>query len=509
MNSLDLSYLTFEGIHGIEVFSLTVDYGIIPISFSPSIQLLTNVRTVRLNGLELGDISFIGSLTSLEVLDLRCCDFNELPNEIGKLMSLKLLDLSECHIFGNNYNGAIGKCSQLEELYASACYPKWFVHDVILDIGIHSNLQRFVLEDPTLLSDLVFDDQILQERRVLRVKDFNITKLKASKKNILQIAEIISLEDLHGGCQNIIPDMVGVVGGMNDLTSLHLKSCQEIECIFDATYDFKEDDLIPRLVKLRLRSMSNLTELYRGPPLEVLRYFEKLELLDIHLCRKLQIKFPWECKLRNLKFLSLSGCRTDEVLFSASVAQSLQQLEQLKISGCYELKHIIAASGSQHGGSNTSEEISPAPMNSHFLITKLRDVNIIDCPSLESIFPICYVEGLTQLQKMEITLSPKLKYVFGKCDHEEHLSSHHVMLPHLEVLGLSLLGNLVGMCPENCQAKWLSQSLRMLNIGNCPKLAIPWFNLKVGYDQRPHHPNEVRTLIEMFYIFVIFMLFSF
>jgi len=123
MNSLDLSYLTFEGIHGIEVFSLTVDYGIIPISFSPSIQLLTNVRTVRLNGLELGDISFIGSLTSLEVLDLRCCDFNELPIEIGKLMILKLLDLTECHISENNYNGAIGECSQLEELYASACYP--------------------------------------------------------------------------------------------------------------------------------------------------------------------------------------------------------------------------------------------------------------------------------------------------------------------------------------------------------------------------------------------------
>lgn len=253
--------------------------------------------------------------------------------------------------------------------------------------------------------------------------------------------------------------------------------------------------------------MNNLTELYRGPSLQVLHYFEKLELVDIQDCRKLHIMFPLECKLRNLKILSLSYCRTDEVLFSASVAQSLQQLEQLKISGCYKLKHIIAASGRQHGGSNTSEEISPAPMNSHFLMTKLRDVNISHCPRLESIFPICYVEGLTQLQRMEIGYSPKLEYVFGKCDHKEHLSSHHVMLPHLEVLGLSSLENLIGMCPENCQANWSSQCLRMLNIYNCPNMAIPWFNLKVGYDQRQHHPNEVRNLIEMLYCFVVLMLF--
>ncbi|RHN67148.1 putative P-loop containing nucleoside triphosphate hydrolase, leucine-rich repeat domain, L [Medicago truncatula] len=480
LNSLDLSHLTFEGIQGLEVFSLTVDYRVVPISFSPSIQLLKNVRTLRLNGLNFGDISVIGSLTSLEVLDLRRCNFNELPIEIGKLISLKLLDLSECRISENNYNGAIGKCSQLEELYASTCYPEKYVHEIIIDIGILSNLQRFV-----------FDNQILQEiRRVLKLKDFNISKLRTSKKNILQIAENISLEGLHGGCKNIIPDMVGIVGGMNDLTSLHLTSCQEIECIFDATYDFKEDDLIPRLGELRLRHMNNLTELYRGPSLQVLRYFEKLELVDIQYCWQVHIMFPLECKLRNLKILSLSNCRTDKVLFSESVAQSMLQLEQLNISGCYELKHIIAASGSQHGGSNTSEEISPAPMNSHFLMTKLRDVNISDCPSLESIFPICYVEGLTQLQQMEIEDSPKLEYVFGKCDHKEHLSSNHVTLPHLEALRLSSLENLIGMFPENCQANWSSQCLRMLNIYHCPKMAIPWFNLKVGYDQSQHHPNE-------------------
>jgi Leucine-rich repeat (LRR) protein len=275
---------------------------------------------LRLNGLKLGDISFIGSLARVEILDLRHCDFKELPIQIGKLRSLKLLDLSECRFLEKTYNRAIGKCSQLEELYASKCYPDEYVREIILDIGILPNLQRFV-----------FGDLITRERaRVLQVNDFNISKLRTSNKNILQIAETISLKGLHGGCKSIVPDMVGVVGGMNDLASLHLLDCQEIECILD----FKEDALIMRLVELRLSFMNNLTELYRGPPLQVLRYFEKLELLDIQICMQLHVIFPRECKLQYLKILRLSDCKTNEVLFSASVAQSLQQLEELRICGC-------------------------------------------------------------------------------------------------------------------------------------------------------------------------------
>ncbi|CAK8565633.1 unnamed protein product [Lathyrus sativus] len=218
--------------------------------------------------------------------------------------------------------------------------------------------------------------------------------------------------------------------------------------------------------------------------------------LKLKDCRQLHIFFPSECKLQNLKILRLQDCRTDEVLFSASVAQNLQQLEELRITGCNELKHIIAASGSEHDGCNTSEEIIPTLMNSHFLMTNLREVNILDCGSLESLFPICYVEGLKRLQNLEIVLSPKLEYVFGEYGHE-HFSSHQyekqVMLPRLESLILFHLDNFIGMCPKNCQAKWPSQTLRTVAIVDCPKLDVPWLNLQVGYDKRQHHHhlNEI------------------
>ncbi|KAK2441172.1 disease resistance protein [Trifolium repens] len=483
LNSLDLSPLTFEGIQGLQVFSLTINYKIVPISFPQSINLLANVLTLRLNGLELGDISFIASLTTLEVLDLRCCYFNELPIELRNLKSLKLLDLSECILLEKTYNRAIGKCSQLEELYASKCYPDEYVHEIILDIGILQNLQRFVLGDPI----------IPESTKSLQLRDFNISKLRTSNKNILQIAETFSLKGLHGGCKNIIPDMVGFVGGMNKLSSLHLTKCEQIECIFDATCNFLEYDLIPRLVELRLNSMNHLTELCHGPPQQVLQFFEKLQLLDIDLCTGLHIIFPRQCNLQNLKILRLYQCKTDEVLFSESVARSLQQLEELAIGYCINLKHLIASGGCKHGGFNTSEEIIPAPANSHFFMTNLREVEISTCESLESIFPIFYVEGLPRLQKMDISNNLKLKYVFGECDHER-LSSYqyqnHVLLPHLEALTLSELPNLTGMCPEHCHAKWPPQSLWKLTLHNCPKFVGPWFNFMVGYDQRTHHLNE-------------------
>ncbi|XP_045822295.1 disease resistance protein At4g27190-like [Trifolium pratense] len=484
-NSLDISHLTFEGIEELKVFSVTIDYytsQIIPLLLPPSTHLLTNVRTLRLNGFKFGDISFITSLTRLEVLDLRRSHFNEFPNKIGELKRLKLIDLSLCHIFQKTYNGAIGKCLQLEELYTSTSYPKAYFHEITVDIVTLPKLQRFVLNHPITP----------EGKKVIQVEDFNISKLKAFKKNIMQIAETISFISLNGGCKNIIPDMVGVVGGMNGLTSLHLASCQKIECIFDATYDFNEDNLICNLVKLRLQRMENLTQLCRDPPMQVLRYLEKLEELEIQHCIWLCNIFPSECTLRNLKILNLSDCGSGEVLFSASLAQSMQQLEQLKISGCNELKHIIGASGNEHSGCNTNEEIIPTQMNSHFLMTKLRDVDIFNCKSLESIFPICYVEGLAQLQKMCISRAPKLEYVLVKVIRN---TFHHTNTKTMSCFLIWKLSNRfiltisLALCPENCQAKWPSQSMKMLVILGCPKLAIPWFNLKD--DQRQHHLKEI------------------
>ncbi|KAJ1441270.1 P-loop containing nucleoside triphosphate hydrolase [Sesbania bispinosa] len=473
-----LSHESFEETQRLKVFSVTkntkyyVDRPLL--QFPQTIHLWTNLRILRLNGWELGDIAFIASLTTLQVLDLRQCEFNELPNEIGKLQRLRLLDLSECDILRENYNGAIGKCSQLEELYASECGPEKYLCQIAMDIGILPKLQRFVIHTGHI--DIPYYAECM---RVLAVTGFNISELRAYKRNILQTAEIIGLKRLAGGCKSIIPDM----GDMNDLTSLCLEFCKKIECIFDTTSDSEIDDLIPRLVELRLSGLYILKELCRGPPMQVLPFFEKLKRLEIWNCPKLHSIFPSECTLQNLKILVIDRCMSVQALFSTHVAQRLQQLEELTIAYCKELKHIIA-SGRDQG-------IVPAPRNSHFLMPSLKTLCIDSCWKLELVFPICCVEGLAQLQQIQISGAPRLKYVFGECDHDDH-SAHqyqnHIMLPHLEVLSLESLENLVGICPENYHAKWSSP--RKLTMKNCQKLATSWIAVMDGSYQRQHHLNE-------------------
>ncbi|XP_061349794.1 disease resistance protein At4g27190-like [Gastrolobium bilobum] len=453
--SMNLSHATFEGMEGLKVFSFingtrlhVFDRPLL--TLPQSTQLLTNLQTLRLNGWELGDISFIANLKSLKVLDLQDCTLNELPSEIEKLKRLKLLDLSRCRIEEEIYNGAVGKCSQLEELYLAECYYD-YIRQSVVDVLTLPKLQRFVIHTPRL--ELSHSSFICEgNTRVLELVDFNISNLEASKTKLLQTAETLCFTKLHGRCKNIIPY---IIGGMNVLYSLCLFECKEVECLIDTTSD-SDDVLIPKLVELKLEWLYNLKELCRGPPLHVLHFFQKLEKLSIEWCPLLQSIFPWQCNLGNLKILKIKECNSVEVLFSMSVAQSLQHLEELSIKKCYELKHIIASE--REDGTNPSKEVVSALTNSHFVMPALMKVRI------------------------------------GDCDNTSHQYDNHNMLPRLDILYLDGLENLVGICPKNYLAKWPTQ--RDLTLGHCPKLTASWIAVMDGTEQRQQHLNEKVVLSE-------------
>lgn len=474
----DLSRATFQGIKGLKVFSLINNaYGNPPLYLPSSTHSLTNLRTLRLNGFKnLGNTSFLGSLTRLEVLDLQHCILEELPNEIGKLERLKLLDLSFCVFLQENYNGAIGKCSQLEELYASKCMPKEYIYQCVMDI-ITLPMLRFVI-----CTDLNRD--FAKTSRHLEVMDFNISNLKDSKKNLLQMAETIHLIHLHGGCKNIMPDMIKVMRGVSCFTSLCLEGCREIEYIINTTSDSEVEFLVPKLVELILLELENLEELCRGPPQQVLSFFERLEKLEIQQCVKLHNIFPQECNLQNLKILKITNSMFGEALFSISVAQSLQQLEVLEVAQCDELKLIIAI-GSEHGSNSGNKIFQTDLKGSHFVMSRLKKLQISNCRKLESILPICCVEGLAPLEEIQIIQAPQLKLVFGECDHQNHPSHQYRnknLHPHLKRLKLTDLDNLIGICPEkNCE-NWPSSIV--LIVEKCPKLSASWIATLAGSEDR-------------------------
>ncbi|XVF78689.1 hypothetical protein PTKIN_Ptkin14bG0155600 [Pterospermum kingtungense] len=82
---------------------------------------LTNLRTLHLECCQLLEISIVGKLKKLQVLSFSGSDIKELPEEIGDLNNLKLLDLSHCESLQKNPCHLIQRMSKLEEVYLAGC----------------------------------------------------------------------------------------------------------------------------------------------------------------------------------------------------------------------------------------------------------------------------------------------------------------------------------------------------------------------------------------------------
>jgi len=132
----------FENITGLRVLHLIHGrYSKLALSLPHSIQLLKNVRSLLFTGVNLGDISILGNLQSLETLDLDYCKIDELPRGITTLEKFRLLNLDYCQIARNNPFEVIKGCSSLEELYFKNSFNE-FCREISFP-----KLQRFCIND--------------------------------------------------------------------------------------------------------------------------------------------------------------------------------------------------------------------------------------------------------------------------------------------------------------------------------------------------------------------------
>ncbi|KAL2975923.1 hypothetical protein AAZX31_14G189900 [Glycine max] len=429
------------------------------LSLPQSIESLQNLRTLCLRGYKLGDISILESLKALEILDLRGSTFKELPNGIALLKKLKLLDLFRCIIQEENAYEVIGRCLQLNELYlyiGSYAYQE-FPHNLSF-----SRLQRYVLifeMHPSFVdrwnlhrwiwhrefSD--YQTYIFEEHRptrVLRIDGFNASVqsfISLPIKDFFQKAEYLHLRHLEGGYEDVLPSMDPK--GMNHLIFLFLKYCPEIKCLSDSTNIdlLQTEDAFSSLVILMLSELDSLQEVFHDPSSRC--SLKNLEKVIIDGCRQLyNISFPKNSKLCHLKDLRIYNCPMLTCIFKPSIVQTLELLEVLKISDCYELKQIIeeVEEGSVDYVSSQSHN------NTSLMLPKLRKLTISGCHSLEYIFPICFAQGLVSLEELSIEYCDKLKYVFGsEKEHDLTVYQHqniHINFLNLETLRLIRLPNL-------------------------------------------------------------------
>ncbi|RDX67494.1 Disease resistance protein, partial [Mucuna pruriens] len=392
------------------------------LSLPQSIVSLKSLHTLSLRGYQLGDISVLGSLQALEILDLRGSSFQELPNGIVALKKLKLLDLYGCLIDQSNAYEVIRKCSQLEELYLHLLQSK---KDLPHDVSF-PRLKRYNI---TQTHNEVNNDSLNKCRpsRSLCMDGFNASAQNFTSlpiKNLFVKAEYLYLERLCGGYKNVIPSMDPQ--GMNELNFLILFSCGEIECLFDSTIitnsnvDMLQTKVFSNLTDLKLACLDSLREVFHDPSSRC--SLENLQELWITECQQLyNISFPRNSKLCCLKEITISWCPMLTSLFMPSIANTLVLLESLQICSCNELKHIIE--GNVDYGSGQSHTSLTLP--------KLSTLRIEYCNKLEYIFPTCFgikikhhlsmykhqshqLHSLPNLKTLDCTECPRLSKFFGQ-----------------------------------------------------------------------------------------------
>ena len=113
-------------------------------SLPPSLHVLQNLRTLFLDGCMLGDLTLVGQLSRLEILSFVYSKFTELPEEIGKLTRLRLLDLSDCSELKVISPNVISRLTSLEDLRMKRSFNGWVPEGVT---GERSNASLSELKD--------------------------------------------------------------------------------------------------------------------------------------------------------------------------------------------------------------------------------------------------------------------------------------------------------------------------------------------------------------------------
>ncbi|KAK2440669.1 putative disease resistance protein [Trifolium repens] len=256
-----------------------------------------------------------------------------------------------------------------------------------------------------------------------------ITLPPALERYQLIAAEHLNLQSIKKGWRNLMPEIVPIDQGLNDLIELRLGIDSSLQCLIDTKHIGSQvPNVFSNLVVLELILMKNLKELCNGPISS--DSLNNLEKLSIKKCKDLGSLFKYSLNLSNLKILTLTKCSTLVSVFDLSTSQSLLLLERLEIWNCKQLENIFTNDGDNDNNKSCNS-----------LFPKLKFVNIGECPQLQFIFPLFSAKDLLLLETIQISDCDNLKHIFGQ--------HQNVELAFLKELQLNYVPNFIDIFPES------------------------------------------------------------
>ncbi|TYG81976.1 hypothetical protein ES288_D01G049200v1 [Gossypium darwinii] len=351
----------------LKVLSLTAVDGSTGVISLYALSSLQKLRALHLENFE--DFSFLGKLTTLEILSLRHSKLKGLADELGRLKDLKILDLTDCAFSSSFSSNVIRRLSQLEELYLSIT-----TNDICLvSLAKLTRLNLWVyfppeFEFPELENyNICINhsssrlDNRFEEARSLKVETVFPYNAVSQLLGNLESLVVSGIKDEYVEClTNKTQQKVSVSMILRNLKRVTIKHCSNLKVVFQMEeVEENEAPLLSNLKILRLEDLPNLSCIWELPTQHV--------------------------RLESLVELTIEECPRLKSLFSLSLAQSLVLLEVLDIGYCDELKQIV---------------------------TELEELNISTCDGLEYIFPTSLASDGLQGLTLDIRGCHKLKQVF-------------------------------------------------------------------------------------------------
>ncbi|TYI85167.1 hypothetical protein E1A91_D05G420800v1 [Gossypium mustelinum] len=450
---------------------------------------LPNLKTLCCHDCMLKNFSSsLTNMRSLEILSLTGTEIDEISEELVKLSALKYLRLSGVVEIAEELPNMVSRLTSLQELHV---IPKNNLN--LLELKSLSRLTALSLtlstyqiprEDfvlPKLQRYAIVVGEKYSSNREAFIRRLDIQDFSSSLSafnNLFCNVEELNLRNV-GGQKNIVPSIDEM--GVNELTSLHLESCNDLEFLIDTKNDQGSTVAFSTLVELNIESMVSLKGLCYG--VSPTRFLQNLKRVIIRDCKELQVIFQidklsnltelslhslpklkriWEVKpshraiasLQSLKVVRIKYCDNLKTIFSPCLALSMLHLQELYVRHCDRLEQVI--------GFGQEDEI----IENHCW-TKLKTLWIVDCQRLKYVFANTLSQGFPLLESVYLGNCPQLLQFFSSKEERDVIGDHILLnVPFLQDLEVS-------NCPQfSCfivQAQ-LIEGLTLSNVGNSRQL---------------------------------------
>ncbi|KAH0775023.1 hypothetical protein KY290_012160 [Solanum tuberosum] len=416
--------------------------------FPTSIQRLSSLRTLRLINLELDDISIIGELVNLEILSIRDTWLDELPEEIGNLTKLIVLEFwNKNKTLQRISTGVLSRLVRLEELHMVRVED--CSYSTLRELESLSKLTALMLDQ--CARDVIYNKLVLPSkltRYTIKVGDAYEESMDDYDKSIaFQVMETTPLGDWichllkeseyvnsHGeGSNNVLTELQ--LNEFQNVKCLRLSDCDLVTHIFNISRMTHEVIKFPNLYELELQSLECLTHFcsdnvdgiefpqlwkmtfnylpefqnlwptvnnsitHSNPLFDEKVSCPSLEYLCINKANSINSLYSLQhptAYFSKLEKLELWHCGKLRNLMSPSVARSLLNLRILAIYDCQSMEEVITKEEQQ------GERIMT-------LFPRLEDLSLDNLPKLGHFFPTEHALKFPFLREVWIDDCPKMK----------------------------------------------------------------------------------------------------